>query len=59
MTKAGVPKGAQIVMINGDTAGPEALKFKQGAHASSMRPDTRSARNTTPSNGHRIRPRRR
>jgi D-xylose transport system substrate-binding protein len=33
MTKAGVPKGAQIVMINGDTAGPEALKFKQGAHS--------------------------
>jgi D-xylose transport system substrate-binding protein len=33
MTKAGVPKGANIVMINGDTAGPEALKFKQGAHS--------------------------
>ena len=33
MTKAGAPKGAQIVMINGDTAGPEALKFKQGAHS--------------------------
>ncbi|MFL6126344.1 substrate-binding domain-containing protein [Actinophytocola sp.] len=32
MTKAGVPKGAQVVMINGDTSGPEALKFKQGAH---------------------------
>jgi D-xylose transport system substrate-binding protein len=32
MTKAAAPKGAQIVMINGDTAGPEALKFKQGAH---------------------------
>src|SRR5689334_17512178 len=27
MTKAGVPKGAQIVMINGDTSGPEAKKF--------------------------------
>src|SRR5689334_8833488 len=33
MTKAGVPKGAEIVMINGDTSGPEALKFKQGAHS--------------------------
>jgi D-xylose transport system substrate-binding protein len=32
MTKAGAPKGAAIVMINGDTAGPEAKKFKQGAH---------------------------
>jgi D-xylose transport system substrate-binding protein len=33
MTKNAVPKGAQLVMINGDTAGPEALKFKQGAHS--------------------------
>jgi len=33
MTKAGAAKGAQIVMINGDTSGPEALKFKQGAHS--------------------------
>ena len=33
MTKAGVAKGAPIVMINGDTAGSRGAKFKQGAHS--------------------------
>jgi D-xylose transport system substrate-binding protein len=33
MTKAGTPKGAGIVMINGDIGGLEAQKFKQGAHS--------------------------
>jgi D-xylose transport system substrate-binding protein len=32
MTKAGAPKGAALVMINGDTANLEAQKFKAGAH---------------------------
>jgi D-xylose transport system substrate-binding protein len=33
MTKAGVPKGSSVVMINGDTANVEAKKFKAGAHS--------------------------
>ncbi|MEV6846756.1 substrate-binding domain-containing protein [Actinoplanes sp. NPDC051411] len=33
MTKAGVPKGSSIVMINGDTGNLEAKKFKAGAHS--------------------------
>jgi hypothetical protein len=33
MLSAGPPKGAALVMINGDTANLEAQKFKAGAHS--------------------------